>query len=260
MVRITYKVLFNTLEKLFVQENVMPDKAKLLAKILSDSSLDGYQSHGVNRVRMIINYLRDGTIKPDNNLSLIHDGKTFKQFDGNFGLGPNNAWQCTSEAIEIAKKYNIGLVTLRNNTHWQRAGTYGWKAADEGFIFICWTNTIPILPPFGSIKNLIGNNPFSIAIPHDKGNVVLDMSVSQFSYGKVASYARQNKELPVYGGYDENDNLTKDAGKIRIGGRHLPIGYWKGSSLAIVLDLIAAILSEGKTTKEIGVNGVDSGL
>lgn len=179
---------------------------------------------------------------------------------GKSGLGPNNAWKCTSETIEIAKEHGLGIVTLKNNTHWQRAGTYAWKATDEGFIFICWTNTIPNLPPYGSRENLLGNNPFAIGIPHNEGNVVVDMSVSQFSYGKVAAYARQNKDLPVFGGYDETNNLTKDAGKIRIGGRHLPIGYWKGSSLAIVLDLVAAILSGGKTTKEISVKGIDTGL
>jgi 3-dehydro-L-gulonate 2-dehydrogenase len=78
------------------------------------------------------------------------------------------------------------------------------------------------------------------------------MSLSQYSYGKIAEFTRQEKDLTEYGGYDAEGNITKNASKIRNGGTHLPIGYWKGSALSIVLDLMAAILSGGKKTTEIG--------
>ena len=258
--RIKFETLQNVIEKVFLNERIKPDKAKFLAKTMAESSLDGFQSHGINRLPMMVEYIRKGFIKPENEMFQIGGSNLYKQFDGNFGIGPLNAWNSTAEATKIAKENGIGLVTLRNNNHWQRAGTYGWKAANEGFILICWTNTIPNLPPYGSKKNLVGNNPLVIAIPRKEGNIVLDMAMSQFSYGKVASYARQNKELPEFGGYDENNNLTKDARAIREKGRHLPIGFWKGSSLSFVLDIFAAILSNGNTTKIIGKKGVDTGL
>ncbi len=145
-------------------------------------------------------------------------------------------------------------VWLKNTNHWLRAGSYGWIAVDNGFILIAWTNTIPIIPPYGSSENLIGNNPLVIAVPRKKGHLVLDMAVSQYSYGTIASYVRQGKELPEFGGYDEEGNLTKDAAEIRNGGKNMPIGFWKGSGLSIVLDIVAAILSGGKTTYDLGKN------
>jgi len=260
MIRIKFKTLEEVIEKTFLNEGIKPNKAKLLAKIMAESSLDGFQSHGINRVPMMVEYIRKDFIKPKNEMFQIGGSNLYKQFDGNFGIGPINAWECTTEAMQAANENGLGLVTLRNNNHWQRAGTYGWKAANEGFILICWTNTIPNLPPYGSKKNLVGNNPFVIAIPRKGGNIVLDMAMSQFSYGKIASYARRNKELPEFGGYDGNNNLTKDAQIIREKGRHLPIGFWKGSSLSFVLDIVAAILSGGNTTRIIGEKGVDTGL
>lgn len=105
--------------------------------------------------------------------------------------------------MEIASKNGIGLVSIKNTNHWLRAGSYGWIAVDNGFILIAWTNTIPIILPYGSSENLIGNNPLVIAVPRKKGHLVLDMAVSQYSYGTIASYVRQGKELPEFGGYDK---------------------------------------------------------
>ncbi len=260
MKRIKADVLQQTVEKIFLNEGVNYGDAKLLANIITRSSIDGYQSHGINRVPMMIDYIRRGIINLKGKMVEVNSGMFFKVFDANNGLGPVNAWNSTGEAIKIAKEKGMGLVALKNNTHWQRAGTYGWKAVNEGMIFICWTNTIPNLPPYGSNKNLLGNNPFVIAIPAKENNLVLDMSLSQFSYGKIAGYARLNKELPEFGGYDENGNLTKNASVIREKGTHLPIGFWKGSALSLMLDLLAAILSGGKTTREIGLEANDAGL
>ncbi|GBD90008.1 2,3-diketo-L-gulonate reductase [bacterium BMS3Abin04] len=260
MIRIKFEILEETINKVFLRQGIEPGKSELLAKIMSESSLDGFQSHGINRVPMMVEYIRKDFIKPGNEMFQIGGNNLYKQFDGNFGIGPINAWNSTTEVMRIANENGLGLVALRNNNHWQRAGTYGWKAANEGFILICWTNTIPNLPPYGSKKNLVGNNPLVIAIPRKGGNIVLDMAMSQFSYGKIASYARRNKELPEFGGYDENNNLTKDAQAIRKKGRHLPIGFWKGSSLSFILDIVAAILSGGNTTRIIGEKGVDTGL
>ena len=110
---------------------------------------------------------------------------------------------------------------------------------------------MPNLPPWGAGIPLIGNNPFIIAVPRSAGHVVLDMAVSQFSYGAVAGYASRGEELPVPGGYDAEGRLTTDAKALEATGRHLPIGYWKGSGISILLDMTAALLSGGLATDQI---------
>ena len=77
------------------------------------------------------------------------------------------------------------------------------------------------------------------------------MAMSQFSYGALDSYAKRNKPLPVPGGFDSQGRLTQDAAAIEASQRALPIGYWKGSGLSLVLDMIAAMLSGGLATHQL---------
>lgn len=250
------KIPFNELEEkifdVFLNESVSEEKAKTLSLIMAQSTLDGVNSHGINRLPLLIEYVRRGVIKINAEPQIENEQNVFAQINGNYNFGILNALFATNKSMELAGKNGIGFVTLKHTNHWHRAGTYGWHAAEKGFILICWTNTIQIVPPHGSSKELIGNNPFVIAIPREEGHLVLDMATSQFSYGKVATYARTGKKLEVNGGYDKDGNLTNDAKLIREGGRHLPIGFWKGSALTIMLDLFAATLAGGKTSKRMG--------
>jgi 3-dehydro-L-gulonate 2-dehydrogenase len=158
-------------------------------------------------------------------------------------------------AVALARAHGIGCIALSNTNHWMRGGTYGWQAADAGFIGVCWTNTLPNLPPWGADRPRIGNNPLVIAVPRPDGHVVLDMAMSQFSYGALASYRLRGEQLPVAGGFDREGVLTRDPAAIEASGRPLPIGFWKGSGLALVLDMTAALLAGGRATHEIPANG-----
>jgi 3-dehydro-L-gulonate 2-dehydrogenase len=97
----------------------------------------------------------------------------------------------------------------------------------------------------------VGNNSMVIAVPRPKGHVVLDMAMSQFSYGALASYRMRGELLPVDGGFDADGRLTRVPEAIEASNRPLPIGFWKGSGLALMLDLLAALLSGGKATHQI---------
>src|SRR5262249_12838057 len=140
-----------------------------------------------------------------------------------------------------------------NTNHWGRGANYGWQAAEAGVIGICWTNTLANLPPWGADEPRVGNNPLVIAVPRSSGHVVLDMAMSQFSIGKLAIHRRSGERLPVPGGFDTHGELTRDAAAILETGRTLPIGFWKGSGLAILLDLIAVVTSGGRATHEISL-------
>jgi 3-dehydro-L-gulonate 2-dehydrogenase len=145
-------------------------------------------------------------------------------------------------------------VALANTNHWMRGGAYGWQATEAGVIGICWTNTMPNLPPWGASDPRVGNNPLVIAVPRSDQPVVLDMAMSQFSYGALASYRARGEMLPLAGGFDSQGQLTNDPGAIEASGRPLPIGYWKGSGLALMLDLMAGLLSGGHFTHQIAAD------
>ena len=153
--------------------------------------------------------------------------------------------------MTLARAHGAGVVALANTNHWLRGGTYGWQAAEAGLIGICWTNTLPNLPPWGKSEPLVGNNPLVFAAPRGDSPVVLDMAMSQFSYGALASYRSRGELLPVDGGFDREGRLTRDPAAIEASQRPLPIGYWKGSGLAILLDIIAATLAGGLATWQV---------
>jgi 3-dehydro-L-gulonate 2-dehydrogenase len=81
--------------------------------------------------------------------------------------------------------------------------------------------------------------------------VVLDMAMSQFSYGALESYRKRGELLPVDGGFNAEGKLTRDPEAIEKSQRLLPVGYWKGSGLAVVLDMVAAMTSLGNATHAI---------
>ena len=250
------KVLYGILRRY----NFPEEKAGLLAHTYTQSSCDGIYSHGLNRFPLFIEYVERGLVNVTADPEKAASYGNFERWEGKSGPGISNAHRCMERAIELAQRYTLGCVALRNTNHWMRGGTYGWQAADAGKIAICFTNTQPNMPPWGGSENRIGNNPFVVAIPKERGHVVLDMATSQFSLGKINTYWLNGEQLPFSGGWDKDGNLTRDPEKILATGRALPVGYWKGSALTIILDMLAALLSDGNPTCRIGKDGFETDI
>ena len=187
------------LEKLFLQHQFTEEKATYLAKIYSESTLDGINSHGINRVPLFIEYVENGSVKIDEEAEKLESFGSMERWDGKLGPGIINATKCTDRAIELAKLNGMGMVALRNTNHWMRGGTYGWQAAEAGCISILFTNTQPNMPAWGGRDSRIGNNPFIVSIPRKDGHVVLDMAISQFAFGKIKDYKIRKKEITLSG-------------------------------------------------------------
>lgn len=240
------------LTKLFLKYGFTPEKAALLSRTYSESTLDGVFSHGINRVPLFIEYIKNGSVKIDKEADCVGAFGMMERWDGHQGPGIINAIKCTDRVIELAKTHGMGLLALRNNNHWMRAGTYGRQAAEAGCMAIFFTNTQPNMPPWGGKDSRTGNNPIVMAIPRKAGHVVMDMALSQFAFGKVNQYRLEGKKLPFPGGWDLDDNLSDDPEAILKNERGLPIGYWKGSAFSMMIDMFATLLSAGDSTSKIG--------
>ena len=251
MLRIPYDELHDTLRCVLLKTGFPADRADRCARLFADTDRDGVYSHGLNRFPRFMETIRRGVVDIHAQPERIAAFGAIERWDGRSGPGNLNAQQCMDRAIALSREHGIGCIALRNTNHWMRGGSYGWQAADAGVVGICWTNTMQNLPPWGAKEARIGNNPLIIAVPRSEGHVVLDIAMSQFSYGALAKYRMLGEELPVDGGFDSEGNLTRDPAAIEASQRPLPIGYWKGSGLSIMLDLVAALLSDGKATSEI---------
>jgi 3-dehydro-L-gulonate 2-dehydrogenase len=227
------------------------ERADVCARLFAETTCDGVYSHGINRFPRFLAMIRNGVIDVAAEPQPVSRFGALERWDGRRGPGNLNALACMDRACQLSRDHGIGCLALGNTNHWMRGGTYGWQAAEAGFIGICWTNTMPNLPPWGGVEPCIGNNPLVIAIPRAQGPVVLDMAMSQFSYGALESYRKRDEPLPLDGGFDSEGNLTRDAAAIEATQRPLPVGYWKGSGLSVVLDMAAALLSLGNATHQM---------
>ena len=246
--------------RILIRYGFPEDNAKRCAAIITDNSLDGVYSHGVNRFAKLIENVRNGYVEPAQFATCKSSIGNIEQWDGKGGVGPINAHLCTERVMQLASQYGIGCVALANTNHWYRGGTYGWLCAKAGFVFIGWSNTIANMPPWGAEDPKLGNNPLVIAVPYKVEAIVLDMAMSQYSYGALESHQLKGEKLGMPGGYDLAGNLTTDPAAISESKRTMPIGYWKGAGLSLLLDILGTILSGGLSTSEITRQGSEYNL
>jgi 3-dehydro-L-gulonate 2-dehydrogenase len=261
MLRVPYTDLYDALHRAMLQLGLAGERAADCAKLFAETTRDGVYTHGLNRFPRFAESIANDTIDINAEPTRTAGHGAIERWDGHRGVGNLNAQSSMRRAIALARQHGMGGVALANTNHWMRGGSYGWQAAEQGLFAICWTNTLANLPAWGAVTPTLGNNPLVVAIPRANGHVVLDMAMSQFSYGTLAAYSKRGEQLPVDGGFDSAGNLTKDAAAIETSQRALPVGYWKGSGLSLVLDMLAAMLSGGLATHQIPLDPIrETGL
>lgn len=261
MVRIAFAELQQRVERVLLGLGLPPERAALSARLTAETDRDGVKTHGIARLPRFAAQVRAGFIQPAATPQCVGSFGAIERWVGHRGPGNIAAQEAMSRAMELAVEHGIGCVALGETSHWMRAGSYGWMAAEAGFAAMCWSNTLPNLPPWGASSPALGNNPLVVAVPRfgdaAREPLVLDIAMSQFSYGSLGSYAARGEALPVPGGYDERGALTTDAAAIERSQRALPIGFWKGSGLSFVLDVLGAMLSGGKATHQLSTNALE---
>lgn len=244
-IHIQFQEMQSVFRRILLKHGFSEKKADTCARIFSENSLDGIYSHGVYRFPRFVDYIRRGFIHAGAEPVLVHSAGALEQWDGQLGPGPLNALFCTERAMQLAGEHGLGCVAIARTNHWMRGGTYGWLAAKKGYAFMGWTNTEANMPAWGARDSRLGNNPLVLAVPFRNEAVVLDFAMTQYSYGKMETVEKEGKTLPFPGGYDENGKLTSQPGEILKSRRALPVGYWKGAGLSILLDILATVLSAG---------------
>lgn len=255
--RVTFDELHQTLRRALLKVGFEQGRAELCARLFAETDRDGVYTHGLNRFPRFLEQIERGVVDVSASPVRVEAHGALERWDGRSGPGNLNARESMARAIALSRQHGVGCVALRNTNHWMRGGTYGWQAADAGALAFCWTNTLANLPPWGSARPLLGNNPLVIAVPRPSGHVVLDMAMSQFSYGALAAYRARGEQLPVDGGFDKEGRLTRDPAAVEESGRPLPVGFWKGSGLALLLDMTVALLSGGLATHQIPADPIN---
>lgn len=248
--QLSYDALKAEFKRVLLARKLREDTAEAVATLFADTTLSGIYSHGVNRFPRFIYQLDQGHIHPEAEPEKVLSLGAIEQWDAHQAIGNLTAVKMMDRAIALADTHGIGVVALKNANHWMRGGSYGLQAAQKGYVGICWTNSLAVMPPWGGKEPRIGTNPLVIAVPGNPPTYV-DMSCSMFSYGKLEVTRLAGKQTPIDAGFDDDGNLTRDPATVEKNRRLLPMGYWKGSGLSIVLDMVATLLSGGLSVAEV---------
>ena len=262
-----YWIDFDTMEKFMIDVfkgvGVPEEDAKVCAEVLITSDKRGIDSHGIGRLKPIYyDRIKQGIQNPVTNFEIVKEGLTTAVIDGHDGMGHVVAKKAMQMAIDKAKIYGMGMVAVRNSTHYGIAGYYPLMAIEEGMIGITGTNARPSIAPTFGIENMLGTNPLTFGIPTDEPfPFVLDCATSITQRGKIEVYERLGKDLPEGWVVGADGNPKTDSHQVLIdlvkgtaalaplGGIGEESGGYKGYGYATVVEILSAALQGGSFLK-----------
>lgn len=256
---VSWDFLEDFMTSAFVTIGVPKEEAKICTDVLLESDRRGIESHGVNRFRPIyIDRIKLGIQNPVTKIDTLRETKTTAVLDANDGMGMVVSHKAMSMAIEKAKEYGMGMVAVRNSTHYGIAGYYATMASKAGMIGITGTNARPSIAPTFGVENMLGTNPLTFALPTDEEfPFVLDCATSITQRGKIEYFAKINqdtKEGMVVGrdGKPKTDSkqiltdlTTGKAALAPLGGIGEELAGYKGYGYATVVEILSAALQAG---------------
>ena len=238
---------------IFQKLDVPADDARIVAEHLVEADLRGVHSHGVIRVPTYVTGIKKGTINPRPKIEVVEDNGGQVVMDGDLGLGQLTAFRANELAIERGKEHGMAAVALRRSTHCGAMAYYAIRARAANLIGIAITNAGMNMTPTGGSAKIIGNNPFAMAVPTNRDwPMVLDMATSVVAGGKLDVARSKGASIPLGWARDKDGNPTTDPVAARAGSLE-PVGDYKGYGMAIMLDVLAGVLSGGRFGGMLGV-------
>jgi uncharacterized oxidoreductase len=249
-----------TVRAIFAAAGCDQEEAGLIARELVGANLAGHDSHGVVRVPLYVDWMREGWVRAGQQAEVVTDGGGFVVLDGKRGFGQTIAAQAVALGVERAGANGTCIVALRNSGHVGRVGAYAETAIAAGLISIHFVNVAksPLVAPFGAVERRFSTAPFAVGIPLPERPVVLDFATSLVAEGKVQVASYGGRPLPpdaligpegvpsgdphmLYGDYGPTDLRHPGGGEgaIRAFGEH------KGSGLALMCELLAGAFTGG---------------
>ena len=258
------------MKDVFIKIGVPPEDAAVCADVLIESDKRGIDSHGVGRFKPIyIDRIKDGIQNPVTQFEVIKDHLATAVIDGHDGMGQVIGKKSMQMAIDKAKQHGLGMVVVRNSTHYGIAGYYASMAVKAGMIGITGTNARPSIAPTFGIENMLGTNPLTVGMPSDEDfPFILDCATSVSQRGKIEHYERIGKIMPE--GWVINDDgssetdpskaltgLTKGTSALApLGGLGEDTAGYKGYGYATIVEVLSAALQQGQFLKAL--NGFDA--
>lgn len=264
MRRISVEKIYELMQKVFIGLGVPEVEARMCSDVLITSDLRGIESHGCGRLKMYYDRIKVGIQKPQTKIDVISDKNAVAVWDANHGMGHVASVKAMNKAIDKAREFGIGCVTVRNSTHYGIAGYYPLMAIKENMIGMSFTNARPSIAPLFGLMPMLGTNPIAFGAPSDLPYpFVYDAATSISQRGKIEVLGRAGKPTPAGWAIDDKgevctdtdkllvDLVAKNAAMIGLGGLEEESGGHKGYGLAVMVEILSAALQNGKYLGEV---------
>jgi LDH2 family malate/lactate/ureidoglycolate dehydrogenase len=237
--------------RLFAAVGVPAAAAANVASGLVEADLEGLPSHGVMLIDMYIERLRAGSVSTHTSATIVSERKGAVVLDAGHALGQLTGTQAMALAVDKARQFAAGIVSVRHGFHFGAAGRYASQAAEAGCIGVAMCNTRPLMPAPGGAERAVGNNPIAIALPtEDEIPIVLDMATSEAAMGKIRMAEKGKEKIPSTWAVTAQGVPTTNPTEA-IAGMLLPSGGAKGFGLSFLIDLLCGLLSQGATGPQV---------
>ncbi len=224
-------------------------KATVVAASLVAANLRGTDSHGIQLLPFYIDMLLAGEMDARSDGRVVSEAGSSMVFDGQNGLGQWIADQCCRHAVRIAAAQGMALVVARESNHFGAAAWWAQKMRDAGQIGIVMCNSSPIVPPWQGRQGRVGTNPICMSVP---GPWLLDMATTTVAAGKVfKAFLNGQPQIPPGWAFNSEGVPTTDT-KEAYQGMLMPLGGYKGSGLAMMVEILCSTLSGGVMPNEVG--------
>ena len=240
-----HQQLKKIIKDIFIKKGLSKNHANISAIALINAELVGAYGHGLSRLKMYCDRLEKKVINPIPKIKIKKISPSISYVDANNSIGFVAADIAIKKAIDNAKKTGIGMVAVKNSSHYGLSGYYAEQAVKKNLITMIYTNAPPAVAPHGALKSLFGTNPICFGTPTgSKIPFILDTSISMINRGKIRVAARNNQQIPEDVALDKFGKTTTDAKKA-LEGVQLPIAGFRGSGLAWMVDILSGVLTGG---------------
>ena len=217
--------------------------AQAAAGALVAAEMEGLTGHGLARVPLYCQHLRDGRADGKVKPKVVRKKGGACLVDANGGLAFLASALAVKEAVKRAKRHGIAFAGVTNSHHFGAAAYHLGPVAQAGLVGLAFTNSPAAINAWGGRKAFYGTNPVAAIFPRRNADpIVVDLSLTEVVRGKIMLHAKEGKPIPLGWAVDKDGNPTTDP-KAALTGSLTAIGGVKGATLALMVEVLTVVLT-----------------
>jgi LDH2 family malate/lactate/ureidoglycolate dehydrogenase len=247
-----FEVLTRFAYQLLIAAKVPQAKSDLVATSLVAANLRGVDSHGLQLLPFYIELILMGNIDIQTDGRVVSENGACLSYDGQNGIGQWISENCCAHAIRLARAHGVGMVVARESNHFGAAAFWAQRMSSAGLIGIVMCNASPLVAPWQGCEQRFGTNPICMSVPTLGNTWLLDMATTTAALGKILNAQFQGRTTIPSGWAMDSEGVPTQDVETALSGSLMPLGGYKGSGLAMMAEILCAVLGGGAMSTELG--------